>query len=38
YVNKTEEAPDGCQRFFGRLPAVRLCANYFKQGDIKAKD
>jgi len=34
YVNKTEEAPDGCQRFFGRLPAVRLCANYFKQGDM----
>lgn len=38
YVNKTEEAPDGCQRFFGRLPAVRLCANYFKQGDINAKE
>jgi len=33
YVNRTEEAPDGCQRFFGRLPAVRLCANYFEESN-----
>jgi len=33
YFNKTEQAPDG-SKFFGRLPAVRLCANYFKQGDM----
>jgi len=34
YVNRTEVAPDGCQRFFGRLPAVRLCANYFTEVPI----